>query len=73
MSVEYRGDIWPIERVFYKWARCELVHQGGLPVDIRFKDDAAPGELSVRAGGSPNYVLLVSPGWFDHLVEWALS
>jgi hypothetical protein len=73
LSVEYRGTQWPIERVFYNWLRCELVHQGGLPVDISFKDDAAPGERSVRAGGAPEYVLLVSPGWFDHLVEWALS
>jgi hypothetical protein len=31
------------------------------------------GELSVRAGGAPNYVLLISPGWFDRLFAWALS
>lgn len=53
--------------------RCELVRDGRLPVDLRFKDDAEPGELSVRAGGAPNYVLLVSPGWFDQLIAWALS
>ena len=73
ISVEFRGRQWPIERVFYKWLRCELVHQGGLPVDIRFREDAEPGELSVRAGGAPEFVLLVSPGWFDQLLEWALS
>jgi len=53
--------------------RCELVHEGGLPVDVRFIEDVGPGELSVRAGGNPDYVLLLSPGWFDQLLEWALS
>jgi hypothetical protein len=42
------------------------------PIDL-FKEDAEPSELSVRAGGAPNYVLLISPGWFDQLIAWALS
>lgn len=73
LSVEHLGNQWPIERVFYKWFRCEIVHKGGLPMDIKFKDDAEPGELSVRAGGAPAYELLVSPGWFDQLLEWGSS
>jgi hypothetical protein len=40
----------------------------GLPVDLRFKEDTEPGELSVRAGGAPNYVLLISPGSFEQLI-----
>lgn len=71
LSIEFRGKPWPIERIFYKWFRCEIVHQGGLPVDIRFMESAAPDELAVRAGGPPEYVLLVSPGWFRKLAEWA--
>ena len=27
LSVEYRGECHPIEHVFYKWFRCELVHE----------------------------------------------
>jgi hypothetical protein len=73
ISVEFRGELHSLERVFYKWMRCELVHEGGLPVDLQFNEDAEPGELSVRAGGSPNYVLLISPGWFGQLTEWAQS
>jgi hypothetical protein len=42
-----------------------------LPVDIAFMDDAEPGTLSVRARGAPNYLLLISPGWFDQLLSWA--
>jgi hypothetical protein len=70
-SVEYRGKQVPVEDIFYKWFRCEIVHKGGLPVDLNFIEDAEPNELSVRAGGAPEYVLLVSPGWFDQLIEWA--
>jgi hypothetical protein len=71
VSVEFRGGLQPLEYVFYKWMRCTLVHEGELPVDLQFKEDAEPGETSVRAGGAPEYVLLVSPGWFDQLIEWA--
>lgn len=73
ISVEFRGELHSLERILYKWMRCELVHDGGLPVDLRFNDDAAPGELGLRAGGAPEYVLLVSPGWFEQLIEWASS
>ena len=73
ISVEFRGELQTLERIFYKWMRCELVHEGGLPIDLRFKEDAEPGELSLRAGGAPDYVLLVSPGWFDQLLEWTRS
>jgi hypothetical protein len=72
-SVEFRGELQPLERVFYKWMRCELVHDGGLPADLRFGESNEPSELSVRAGGAPEYVLLVSPGWFEQLVAWASS
>ena len=68
ISVEYRGECLPVEQVFYKWIRCQLVHEGGLPVDIQFMPDSAPGTLSVRAGGAPEYVLKVSEGWFNHIV-----
>lgn len=73
ISVEFRGELHTLERIFYKWMRCELVHEGGLPIDLRFKEDAEPGELSLRAGGAPDYVLLVSPGWFEQLLEWTRS
>ncbi len=68
LSVEYRGEAHPIEHIFYKWFRCELVHEGGLPIDIEFMPDPKRGTLSVRAGGAPDYVLKLSNGWFEHLV-----
>ena len=68
LSVEYRGEAHPIEHIFYKWLRCELVHEGGLPIDIEFMPDPEPGVLGVRAGGSPEYILKLSNGWFEHLI-----
>jgi hypothetical protein len=73
LSVEFRGTLTPWETVLYKWMRCELVHEGGLPVDLRFMDDVEADALVVRAGGAPNHVLLVSPGWFHQLLGWAES
>lgn len=66
LAVEFRGECHPIPRIFYKWFRCELVHEGGLPVDVQFIDTE---ELSVRAGGAPEYVLKVSHGWFHWLIR----
>ena len=66
LSVEYRGECHAIEHVLYKWLRCELVHEGGLPVNIEFLADDG---LSVRAGGAPEYVLKISRGWFRHLIN----
>ncbi len=68
LSVEYRGECYPVGHIFYKWFRCQLVHEGGLPVDIEFMPDDTPGSMSVRAGGEPEFVLKVSHGWFHHLV-----
>ncbi|MGA2624770.1 MAG: hypothetical protein ABSF91_13000 [Bacteroidota bacterium] len=69
ISVEYRGELYTIEHIFYKWLRCELVHEGGLPTDIEFTPDAEPGALSVRAGGAPQFVLKLSESWFHFLIN----
>jgi hypothetical protein len=68
LSVEYRGECHEIEHVFYKWLRCELVHEGALPVDIQFMSESDPGSMSVRAGGAPEYVLKIGHGWFQHMI-----
>jgi hypothetical protein len=73
MNVEYLGKPLPIELIFYKWLRCELVHNGGIPTDIKFVETKSKGELSVRAGGAPDYELLLSTGWFDTLLSWCIG
>jgi hypothetical protein len=69
LCVEYRGEVHTIEHILYKWLRCELVHEGGLPTDIEFIPNLNPGVRSLRAGGAPEYVLKLSDGWFDFLIH----
>ena len=68
LRVEYRSESHPIEHIFYKWLRCQLVHEGGLPLDIQFMRDDVPGSMSVRAGGAPEYILKIGHGWFGHMI-----
>jgi len=72
-SVEYRGELHKIEHIFYKWLRCELVHEGGLPTDIQFTLSKEPNMLMLRAGGAPEFVLKLSDSWFHFLVNTVVN
>ena len=67
-GVEFRGNLQPLEHIFYKWLRCELVHEASLPVDIQFMAESELGWMSIRAGGAPEYVLKIGHGWFHHMI-----
>lgn len=67
IGVEFRGKLVSIETVFYKWMRCELVHEGSLPNDIEIMEEQKPNSMSIRAGGKPEYILKIGEGWFYHL------
>lgn len=69
LSVEYRSECHPIEHVLYKWLRCQLVHEGGIPIDIQFMEEAKHGSMTVRAGGAPEYILKIGTGWFHHMIN----
>jgi hypothetical protein len=34
IKIEFRGELHTVPHIFYKWFRCELVHEGGLPMDV---------------------------------------
>ena len=68
IGVEFRGECHQIEHIFYKWMRCNLVHEAELPPDIQFAEDEAD-RMSVRAGGPPEFVLKIGTGWFFHILE----
>lgn len=69
ISIEHRGKQIDVDELLYTWLRCELVHSGGLPVDIKIDETFAdPHSCSIRAGGAPEYTVLLSPGWYDYLV-----
>jgi len=73
LSVEYRGEAHPVYHIFYKWFRCELLHEGSLPIDVELMQDPNPGMLGIRAGGAPDYLLKVSYGWFHELITTVTS
>jgi hypothetical protein len=73
LNVEYRGECQSIEYILYKWLRCQLVHEGQLPVDIQFMDEDGLEVMSVRAGGAPENVLRIGYGWFYHIVSSVLQ
>jgi hypothetical protein len=70
ICVEHRGVTVDMDHLFYKWLRCELVHAGSLPPDVRIDDRFTdPASCGVRAGGAPNYTVLLSPGWYQFFVD----
>jgi hypothetical protein len=73
ISVEYRGEIHPVYHIFYKWFRCELIHEGALAIDVEFMSDPEPGVPSIRAGGAPDYILKVSKRWFNELLGTVMN
>lgn len=66
--VEFRRGLEPLEHIFYKWLRCQLVHEGSLPPDIQFMPEKEDGWMSLRAGGAPEYLLKVGHNWFHHMI-----
>ena len=72
LSLEFRGEVHTVEHILYKWLRCELVHEGGLPPDVAVvpdPPDLRPGGRWARAGGAPDYRVLFSEAWFYFLLH----
>lgn len=67
-GVEFRGKLEPLEHIFYKWLRCQLVHEAALPLDIQFVAENEEGWMSIRAGGAPEHLLKIGHGWFHHMI-----
>jgi len=70
LAFEYRGEVHTLEHIIYKWLRCQLVHEGELPIDLELTDNEG---LSVRAGGAPEFILRLSRGWFRFLVQCVVN
>lgn len=72
IEVEFRGQVVNTDQLLYKYLRCQLAHEAGLPVDIVIDDQLDErGALTIRAGGAPEYVVRLTPGWFDFLCRIA--
>jgi len=69
LGIEYKGQLTSIETIFYKFMRCKLVHEGGLPQDIKLVIEHGENARHIRAGGAPDYVLHIGYGWFEFLKQ----
>lgn len=69
VRVEFRGELHPVPHIFYKWLRCELVHEGSIPMDIEFVGHPEDPKTSVRAGGAPHFVLQLGHGWMFEILH----
>lgn len=73
LSLEYQGQLLTMESILYKLLRCQLIHEAGMASDVEFMDHPNDQDLIARAGGAPEYILQLSPGWFHHLTRCALE
>jgi len=73
LSAVFRGEVLPVYRIFYKWVRCQLAHEGTLPCDLDFVPGTLTGPLSIRAGGAPEFKLRLSQSWFHEIVHTVKS
>src|SRR5690242_6510058 len=48
LRVVFRDEPVLVYELFYKWLRCELVHEGGLPVGISLDEDDTEGLITIR-------------------------
>jgi len=64
--VKFRGKMHRLEHVLYKWFRCELTHEGGLPTDVHFEADSASGGMHVAIDETG---FRLSHGWLDGLAN----
>jgi hypothetical protein len=65
IGIEHRGQILSTDQLIWKWMRCELAHNASLPIDVQLHEpDGSPDTMSIRAGGAPDYCVLMSTGWY---------
>jgi hypothetical protein len=74
ISVEFKGAPYDIAFILYKFYRCELVHEGGLPEDVEFAasspfDEGAQTGKNLSVSISSGNRMVLDYGWIDVLRE----
>jgi hypothetical protein len=65
-SVRFRGELLPMDRLFYRWLRCQLVHEGGLPLGLEIDAEDVCGLLTITlVEGLP---VAISATWYHSLI-----
>jgi hypothetical protein len=65
-SVRFRGELTSMDELFYKWLRCELLHEGGLPMGLTFDADDGEGLFTLTL--TDDLPLAISSVWYHSLI-----
>ncbi len=65
-NVRFRASDMPLQEFFYQFLRCELVHEGKLPNDVRFTKQDNPASLVISITES---CFELSHSWLDGLYK----
>jgi hypothetical protein len=65
-SVRFRDDMPPMDRLFYKWLRCQLVHEGGLPIGLEINAEDAYGLFTIAL--VEGFPVAISATWYHSLI-----
>jgi hypothetical protein len=66
IGVSFRGRMVPLGRLFYKWLRCELVHQGGLPAGLQIDAEDTDGLFTLTL--REDLPLAIPSTWYHSLI-----
>jgi hypothetical protein len=72
-SFEFRGKPEKLSKILYKWMRCEMAHEGTLPIDIKIVPDKERSKYWIQAGGGVEKTLKISRSFFHVPVDYALG
>ncbi|MFL5342696.1 MAG: hypothetical protein ACJ8F7_21395 [Gemmataceae bacterium] len=65
-NLRFRGEMHRLEHILYRWIRCELAHEAGLPSDVHFVADERPGVVMIALDETG---LRISHGFLDGLAD----
>jgi hypothetical protein len=61
-EIEHRGQFLTVGQLMWKWIRCEIAHQGSMPVHVQFFEmDEDPDDLRIQFDGQN---IRISDGWY---------
>ncbi len=69
-KIGFRGEEHFVESIFYKYYRCELFHEGALPLDVLLMPEG-PLDASASTGAIKLYSdkVVLNAAWFNVLIE----
>lgn len=69
VRIAFRGELVEIERIFYRYLRCNLVHEAELPADIEIVFEQATDPHLMFQAAAPGGSLRLGLNWVDLLLQ----